>query len=432
MNNENEFAFSSEEWISTIKVLTELKKRPFHNPDNETISTLISGIYKKARKQKRRENQKKKNKEDIESIKSTTLGQDGLGNGTTQNTSSLTFKRLNSSRNCYSCNQSYQDLDSYYHRLCPSCAAENTYQRERTIDLSEHTVLLTGGRVKVGYATALKFLKSGAFLTITTRLPAIALTTFQQEPDYNDWKDRLSIYGLDLRNLTAVEEFISSFKAKHEKLDILVNNAAQTIHYPNSYYAPLIAQESHYLKQPEVSHLITENKTNLTNHPLIIQGNEVLPQFPTNRFGQPIDQRMKNSWNSSLTEINPRELLEVNLINQISPFLLIQQFTPLLKNNKKGFIINVTSSEGQFSYSNKTIFHPHTNMTKASLNMLTRTSGEDLARNNIFMNAVDVGWISTGAIEALRIKQFEAGYIPPLDPTDGAARILAPIIDELQ
>ena len=432
MNSDNEFGFSSEEWASAIKVLTELKKNPFHNPDNEKISTLISGVYKEARKQKRKENIKQRNADDLISIKSTNLGQETPSSLITKAEQDRSFKRLKSPRNCYACNQSYQELHHHYHRLCPDCAKENTFQKERSVDLTGRKVILTGGRVKVGYAAALKFLRNGADLTVTTRLPAIALSYFQQEPDYQEWKERLSIYGLDLKDLNAVESFLTDFKQKNNKLDILVNNAAQTIHYPSSYYTPLIAQESEALKSPDVQRLVIENKTKLTDAPLILKEEEEITNFPVNRFGQPIDQRLKNSWNSSLVEIDLRELLEVNLINHISPFILIQQLTPLLQKSSKGFVINVTSSEGQFSYSNKTIFHPHTNMTKASLNMLTRTSGEDLAKSNIFMNAVDVGWISTGAIEPLRIKQFEEGYTPPLTPIDGAARILAPIIDELE
>lgn len=99
---------------------------------------------------------------------------------------------------------------------------------------------------------------------------------------------------------------------------------------------------------------------------------------------------------------------------------------------KERFIINVTSSEGIFSYVNKTIFHPHTNMTKAALNMMTLTSAKEFADRNIYMTSVDVGWISTGAKESLRKKQFEEGYIPPLDSVDGASRILDPIIQGIK
>jgi len=152
------------------------------------------------------------------------------------------------------------------------------------------------------------------------------------------------------------------------------------------------------------------------------------------RFGLPVDNREKTSWNSRLTEIGLEELLEVNLISHISPYLLIDGLTPLMRQTKTGsrYIINVTSSEGQFSYGNKTIFHPHTNMTKAALNMLTRTSGKEYEEYGITMCAIDVGWISTGATEKLREKQFTEGYIPPLDSVDGAARILHPIVQHSQ
>jgi len=154
-------------------------------------------------------------------------------------------------------------------------------------------------------------------------------------------------------------------------------------------------------------------------------------ELPLNRFGQPVDFREKNSWNARLEEISTYELLEVNLINHISPYLMIKALTPLLKASdfEAKFIVNVTSSEGQFSYQNKTIYHPHTNMTKAALNMLTRTSATAYAKAQIYMNSVDVGWVSTGAQESKRKAQFEVGYIPPLDPVDAAARILHPIYE---
>jgi len=292
-------------------------------------------------------------------------------------------------------------------------------------------VILTGGRVKVGYATALKFLRNNAELTVTTRFPAIAYEQFQKEHDFEEWKNRLTVYGLDLRNLEALGQFIDFYFGKNDTLDILINNAAQTIQYNANYYASLLDNERKLLQNQETP--ITPNKTNwIANEQ--IEDKVIKQVVDLNRFGQPVDERLKNSWNSTLEEIDMRELLEVNLINQISPYILIKELSPLMRKSTfdSKFIINVTSSEGQFSYSNKTIFHPHTNMTKAALNMLTRTSGQDYARQNIFMNCVDVGWISTGAAEHLRKKQFNEGYIPPLDSVDGAARILHPIYEKIE
>ncbi|MNK76945.1 3-ketoacyl-(acyl-carrier-protein) reductase [compost metagenome] len=158
-------------------------------------------------------------------------------------------------------------------------------------------------------------------------------------------------------------------------------------------------------------------------------GFEEKTEIALSRFGQPVDNREKTSWNSTLEEISMYELVEVNLINQIAPYFLIKELKPLFFNSEfnERFIVNVTSSEGIFSYTNKTIFHPHTNMTKAALNMMTLTSAKEFAEDSIYMTSVDVGWISTGAKESLRKKQFEEGYIPPLDSVDGASRIFDPI-----
>ena len=225
---------------------------------------------------------------------------------------------------------------------------------------------------------------------------------------------------------------------KYKTLDILINNAAQTIHYPENYYAPLIQLEQQQAKQ--LSH-----QTHWQNNEIpVVSSNMQLPQqtflqaelndLPLSRFGQPIDHREKNSWNSRLEDIELKELLEVNLINHIAPYRLIQGLKPCLLQStfSEKFIINITSSEGIFSYHNKTADHPHTNMTKAALNMLTRTTAQDFVKDQIYMCAVDVGWISTGAIEPLRQKQFDKGMIPPLDSVDGASRIMHPILTGFQ
>lgn len=353
--------------------------------------------------------------------------------GTEHQSNEHYFTRIDTDKNCYSCNTPYHNIHSFYHRLCPLCVAENLAQRWRTVDLSGRNVVLTGGRVKVGYATALKLLRAGANLTVTTRFPALALESYQKEEDYADWKDRLSLYGLDLRMLQDVEAFISHYTSKHPSLDILINNAAQTIQYDEAYYAPIVSTEHKLLAQQPLKAL--HNLVRNTRLPTAraIGYSDGLSELELNRFGQPVDLREKTSWNATLKEIDAFELMEVNLINQISPFLLIKAFTPLLKQSSfaSKHIVNVTSSEGQFSYTNKTMFHPHTNMTKAALNMMTLTSAQEYEKERIYMNSVDVGWISTGAKEVLRERQFKEGYIPPLDPVDDAARIMHPIIDQL-
>ena len=88
------------------------------------------------------------------------------------------------------------------------------------------------------------------------------------------------------------------------------------------------------------------------------------------------------------------------------------------------FIVNVASMEGKFDYHNKTTRHPHTNMSKAGLNMLTRTCGSFLAQSGIYMNSADTGWVS----EMVQTQLFKKDRTVPLDEIDGAMRVLDPII----
>ena len=426
--------FTREEWEQCIKVLKVLKDEPFNNPDNQLLSGLITKIHKQVKKTKRTENLAERREKDWEVIRNTVVNQQALASTTLfwdpTFKENQPFFQLEIARNCYCCNELFNQVHFFYARLCPECAVENYSERFRKTDLKGRKVIVTGGRVKVGFATALRFLRNEAEVVVTSRFPGLALKDFQQEADYHEWKDRLIVYGLDLRNLQAIEEFISYYSSKFDSLDILVNNAAQTIHYPPDYYTPVISREKKALKELANSTALIENRTpiyhgqNLLTYVEFEQHSEAL-----NRFGQPVDKRDKNSWNSRLEEVSTRELLEVNLINQIAPYLLIRELKPFFKRSlfEEKFIVNVTSSEGAFSYSNKTKYHPHTNMTKAALNMMTRTSAEEFAEDGIYMSCVDVGWISTGAIESLRKKQFERGYIPPLDSVDGASRIFHPI-----
>jgi NAD(P)-dependent dehydrogenase (short-subunit alcohol dehydrogenase family) len=451
-NFTKQYGFTVTEWETCLKVLNQLKENPLNNPDNKTFGALITKIHKKAKKELKNieieprkeqiEPKRKKRRQihkefDMELIKSSTIVSNALSKTslfTHDTTIKTLFSPLQSSKKCYCCHETYYKIHSFYHKLCPSCAMLNYAYRGVEVDLRGRNIILTGGRVKVGYAIALKFLRSEANLTITSRFPALSLEQFRKESDYKEWKDRLTIYGLDLRNLGAVEKFIAFYKSQHNSLDILVNNSAQTIRYTNKYYQPLVANEQRLLIELKEKPRLIANSTPLSSELKALEYFETLTQTnPLNRFGQPVDFREKNSWNSTLSEISIQELLEVNLINHISPYMLIKELTPLLKASpfKEKFIINVSSSEGQFSYANKTIHHPHTNMTKSALNMLTRTSAMEYSRDKIFMNSVDVGWISTGVVESKREKLFEKGSVPPLDSVDGMARILHPIYESL-
>jgi len=156
--------------------------------------------------------------------------------------------------------------------------------------------------------------------------------------------------------------------------------------------------------------------------------------FPEDRLDQDlqqIDLRTRNSWRLLMAEVSPVELLEVHLINAIAPFIINAQLKPLMLRTpeRDKHIVNVSAVEGQFYRNWKTTRHPHTNMAKAALNMMTRTSATDYYGDGIHMNSVDTGWVTDeDPVEIAARKTVEQNFHPPLDIVDGAARILDPII----
>jgi len=146
---------------------------------------------------------------------------------------------------------------------------------------------------------------------------------------------------------------------------------------------------------------------------------------------QQVDLRERNSWRLALHEVPSVELLEVHLVNAVAPFLLNARLKPLMLRTpgREKHIVNVSAMEGQFYRTFKTDKHPHTNMAKASLNMLTRTSAPDYAQDGIHMNSVDTGWITDeDPVKIAKRKEREHGFSPPLDIVDAAARICDPIL----
>jgi len=433
-DKEWDYNFTSVEWEACIKVLENLKESPNQVPDLDLIKGLISKIYKNARKERRTETKSQRRQEDL-----ATIGQTYTFNyqaGLSEHLSNITPGHLHVHKPmaCYACGTSYHEINPIYHRLCPDCALLHIAKKQQSADLSGRIAVVTGGRIKVGYATALKLLRDGATVIVTTRFPHDALYAFSQENDFSSWEHRLLVYGLDLRNIKSIDAFIDYLFAEFTSLDILVNNAAQTIKYDAQYYQQLVQREQ------ESALLLPAGQTNIRSAaalpgefvPIPLPGNHHT-WIETDIFNQPIDKRDHNSWTAKLAEIDTVELLEVNLVNNIAPFILTSRLKPLLE--KSGFpdrfVINVTSSEGQFSYSNKTIFHPHTNMTKAALNMMTRTSATDFAASRIYMNSVDVGWVSTGNPIEKKQRLATQGHVMPLDIHDAAARIYDPVVKAL-
>jgi NAD(P)-dependent dehydrogenase (short-subunit alcohol dehydrogenase family) len=157
--------------------------------------------------------------------------------------------------------------------------------------------------------------------------------------------------------------------------------------------------------------------------------------FPVGRLDQDLQQvdlRGRNSWRLKLDEVPAVELLEVQLVNAVAPFILNARLKPLMLRapGRDKHIVNVSAVEGQFYRRFKTTRHPHTNMAKAALNMMTRTSAPDYHADGIHMNSVDTGWVTDeDPAEIAARKREEHGFHPPLDIVDGAARIVDPIID---
>ena len=73
-------------------------------------------------------------------------------------------------------------------------------------------------------------------------------------------------------------------------------------------------------------------------------------------------------------------MLEVQLVNAVAPFILCARLKPLMLRapGRDKHVVNVSAMEGIFSRGTKTDRHPHTNMAKAALNMLTLTVGARL------------------------------------------------------
>jgi NAD(P)-dependent dehydrogenase (short-subunit alcohol dehydrogenase family) len=136
------------------------------------------------------------------------------------------------------------------------------------------------------------------------------------------------------------------------------------------------------------------------------------------------------------------ELLEVLLVNATAPFVMTARLKRLMLRDREAppgtatsgdhakHVVLVSAMEGQFYREHKTDKHPHTNMAKAALNMIVRTSAADYVRDGIHLNAVDTGWVTDEDPAHLAARKAEEhAFSPPLDIVDGAARIVAPIFE---
>jgi NAD(P)-dependent dehydrogenase (short-subunit alcohol dehydrogenase family) len=380
---------------------------------------------------------------------------------------------LETPRNCYVCKTEFTKIHHFYDTMCSDCGDFNYAKRFQTADVNGQLAVITGSRLKIGYHITLMLLRGGATVIATTRFPVDSALRFSKEDDFMEWGHRLKIHGLDLRHIPSVEIFCNFIEHTYGRLDILINNAAQTVRRPSGFYThlmeneerpiatlpkaaqDLLADHTHCLAELKV---LTASASSNQNMPVTWHGpepgiglrasarlsqipysfdnalvaNEIFPEGKLDADLQQVDLRTTNSWRLKLGQIETTEMIEVQLVNSVAPFVLCNRLSEVMKKDHTGkkHIINVSAMEGKFYRDFKEDRHPHTNMAKAALNMLTHTAAGTLAKDGIFMNAVDTGWVTDeDPIALAKKKQEEQDFHPPLDIVDGAARVMDPLFD---
>jgi NAD(P)-dependent dehydrogenase (short-subunit alcohol dehydrogenase family) len=431
-----------EEMEHCLQILQRIADTPGIIRRNDRFKGLISKIYKESKRDDQREERWRQRIEDRKMQATTGMVQiqrDAVSAAALPPPEAEHVKTLNRPETCYICKAEYIQVHFFYHLLCPECAEFNYRMRHLHADLKGRTALVTGGRVKIGFQTVLRLLRDGAKVIVTTRFPHSAARRFYAEADATDWADRLHLYGLDLRNIPAVERFARHLLDTEPHLDIVIHNAAQTIRRPPGFYQELAAVEQapHETLSIEAQRLVRNDAPmtlSITDStallPAIVPAvRDVLPADALEDNEERADSRPINSWLLRLDEVSAPEMLEVQLVNSVAPFVLNSRLKPLMMRSPfaRRFIVNVSAMEGQFRR-HKTVFHPHTNMAKAALNMMTRTSGADYAQDGIYMNSVDTGWVTDENPTPIRLRNQEGlGFFAPLDIMDGMARIYHPI-----
>ncbi|HEX6347285.1 SDR family NAD(P)-dependent oxidoreductase [Umezawaea sp.] len=440
-----------------LKVLAQVEQLPTEHPDAVAVRRATAGIFKTVRKMRRTARRAAESAADRAVIEATATGSPQRIDDETQGillrdtTPGAKAGTLIKAKACYTCKNRYTEVDAFYHQLCPPCAARNRGRRDASVDLSGRRALLTGGRAKIGMYIALRLLRDGAHTTITTRFPNDAVRRFTAMPDSADWLHRLKIVGIDLRDPAQVISLADSVAAAGP-LDVLINNAAQTVRRSPQSYAPLAALESSPLPDGPLPELITFGHTN-DQHPAALEGQ--VHAIPTphaltalaltagsaspariatgtaiDAGGLLPDLHDENSWTQRVDEVDALELLEVQLCNMTAPFILVSRLRAAMAASpaRRKYVVNVSAMEGQFSRAYKGPGHPHTNMAKAALNMLTRTSAEEMLSDGILMTAVDTGWITDERPHPTKMRLADEGFHAPLDLVDGAARVYDPIV----
>ncbi|MFB2600322.1 SDR family NAD(P)-dependent oxidoreductase [Herbiconiux sp. P17] len=449
----------------TLDVLARMAEFDETHPDFVAVRRATALMFKAVKRERRREIRAAVADADKSVIAATATGapdridDETRGIPIATSTTAPTAGTLLKARNCYICKQPYTLVDAFYHQLCPDCAAMSHAKRDARTDLTGRRALLTGGRAKIGMYIALRLLRDGAHTTITTRFPRDAVRRFSSLPDAGEWLHRLKIVGIDLRDPAQVIALADEVAAAGP-LDILINNAAQTVRRSPGAYQPLVDAELAPLPEGPPPELVTFGHTNdahphalaesVSTHPILAAaaaraeelteqamapGSSSLARLAVGTAidagGLVPDLHDANSWTQHVDEVDPLEMLEVQLANTTAPFLLISRLRASMRatGSRRSYVVNVSAMEGVFGRGYKGPGHPHTNMAKAALNMLTRTSAREMFESdNILMTSVDTGWITDERPHPTKVRLAEEGFHAPLDLVDGAARVYDPIV----
>ena len=474
---------------ATLRVLGSLTDVDEEHPDFVAVRRATASMFKAVREHRRFVKRSAIQQNDRAVVAATATGapdridDETRGRTLTASIEAPSAGTLRKSQACYICKEHYTRVDIFYHQLCPDCAAMSHAKREARTDLTGKRALLTGGRAKIGMHIALRLLRDGAHTTITTRFPRDAVRRFAAMDDASDWLHRLEVVGIDLRDPAQVVALADSVAAQGP-LDILINNAAQTVRRSPGAYAPLADAESVPLapglweegRGPQLlsfGHVRDLHphalEASVAGHPLLAstdaavadvaaQNAQILTDMALTPGSSSLarladgsaidaggllpDLHHSNSWVQNVGEVDALEMLEVQLCNETAPFILISRLRPQLAAAARGasegagssgpnraYVVNVSAMEGVFSRGYKGPGHPHTNMAKAAVNMLTRTSAREMFETDqILMTSVDTGWITDERPHPTKVRLAEEGFHAPLDLVDGAARVYDPIV----
>ncbi|WP_153812121.1 SDR family NAD(P)-dependent oxidoreductase [Streptomyces sp. SUK 48] len=448
-----------------LSVLEELDTIDVDHPDAILVRRATSSLYRTVKQRRRQERRAAKTAHDRAITEATATGSAERIDDETEGilpSSKVEEGRiagiLQRPRSCYTCKTRYVEVDYFYHQLCPRCAALNRAKRDARADLTGKRALLTGGRAKIGMYIALRLLRDGAHTTITTRFPKDAIRRFKAMEDSADWLHRLEIVGIDLRD-PAQAVSLAERVTEAGPLDILINNATQTVRRLPAAYAALVEGESAPLPAGELpahqvigafnsgavdgiaalpigaSGLDAQKVADLA----LVAGNASVARHldgtAIDAGGLVPDVVDSNTWVQSIEQISPVELLETQLCNYTAPFILISMLRPAMADaarkaaRGRSYVVNVSAMEGVFSRGYKGAGHPNTNAAKAAMNMVTRTSAQEMFdTDGILMTSVDTGWITDERPHYDKLRLAEAGFHAPLDLVDGAARVYDPIV----